>query len=284
MPLIELPGRHAAVFWRRRGVRLHVFSEGKWQVAPWSRSVPLEVFVAALSQWSGAPLPHGEDEGLIGEYLWNIADVWDEDTTAHAIVPASISGFSEPMQGALEAWFSEVPVRPFADAGERPRLSEELDAGQIILPLIDGTDGVETCAVEGQGITLRLAGTRLPWSASLTTWVESLSEGARRRGLPGVSITRNMIGQYRVEVPMLPFELARRLEQLTAEAPWPIDPLELTIALGPEARVEVEKFKPCFVLDESARTSLVGQLDAHHEPELFVELLSATFIFKPLLR
>ena len=34
MPLLELPGRHAVLYWKGRGVRLHVFRAGAWQAAP----------------------------------------------------------------------------------------------------------------------------------------------------------------------------------------------------------------------------------------------------------
>jgi hypothetical protein len=56
MPLLELPGRHAVLFWKRRGVSLHLFRDGAWQAAPWSRCTTFDDFVAALSRWVEPPL------------------------------------------------------------------------------------------------------------------------------------------------------------------------------------------------------------------------------------
>jgi hypothetical protein len=133
----------------------------------------------------------------------------------------------------------------------------------------------------GLGVVLRSGDARLPWAPSVTAWTRELDDAADRRGSPGASVTRNFVGHYRVELPLLPYELARRLEKLTHEQEEVIDPKEFSISLGDEAELQVVRFKPTLVLDEDSRRQLVSALDALREAEL--SWLEVTFVFKPLL-
>jgi hypothetical protein len=279
MPLIELPGRHAVLYWKGRGVRLHLFRDGAWQQAPWSRSTELPEFIAAFSGWTEPALPLDERPDLIDDSLWGLADAWLGEPAERDVDSSRLAGFGEATQHALEVWFARASEVPFVDSGERAVTSEELEAGQVIAPLLEG-DSVQTCAVEGRGVVLRVGETRLPWSASITRWTRSLLVAAGHRFTSGVTVTRNLVGHYRVELPLLPWELARQLERLEVDRPVVIDAEEFSISLGAEARVEVVSFTPMLVLDGPARSQLVTQLDALREPEL--SMLSVTFRFKPL--
>ena len=85
-----------------------------------------------------------------------------------------------------------------------------------------------------------------------------------------------MLGQYRVELPLLPFEFAREVER----GKYEVDRFKL--AKGRKSRVDVnERGFPVVVLDVAARAELVQQLDALREAELTWR--SVTFVFKPLV-
>jgi hypothetical protein len=101
--------------------------------------------------------------------------------------------------------------------------------------------------------------------------------------LPDVSVTRNFVGRYRVELPMLPYEFARRLEQLEKSEPWVVLRRELSIALGEETRLEASHMRPpVLTLDEVGRAALIKTLIAQREPELEYEPWSTTLVFKSL--
>jgi hypothetical protein len=281
MPLLELPGRHVVIFWKNHGVCLHVHRDGSWREANWSRSVNFKAFGAALSAWGEPALPQHEDLDLIVTRLWDVTATWEEEPPARDVDSTRLAGFSRPVARALEAWFSEASETPFTEAGHRLVSSASLEPGLPIAPLLTGADGVDTCAVDGRGIVLRSGETRLPWAPSVTQWTIELADALLRRGTPGVSVRRNIVGHYRVELPWLPYELARRLERISFEQPEDIDADEFTIALGDHAEVRVEQFKPTLVLDQASRGELVAALDSLRAAEL--TWLEVTFVFKPLL-
>lgn len=277
-PLIELPGRHLLVAWRR-GVRLHVFREGQWQPAAWARRQPLEGFFAAVSAWcEPREAPATEDPDALEEALWALGEPLDLDPAPRAgISTDALSGFSPGTAAALERWFSLSLEAGFQQVAHRLTRADELGEGNVIAPILVAEDGLELSVVEGSGVVLRVGDARLPWAPSLTRWVQGL------RAEPSVArvhVTRNIVGHYRVELPMLPFELARRLERLDAR--WDVDEKELAIAPGPETRLELERLRPVLVLDDGTRAALISALDAHREGELAWEALSTTFVFKPL--
>lgn len=106
---------------------------------------------------------------------------------------------------------------------------------------------------------------------------------AKQEDLPGVQVTRNFIGNYRVELPMLPNEVARRLEEIREGVPWVVLRREFSIALGEETRLEVSHMRPpVLVLEQAARAELIDTLEAQQEPELEYGPSSTTFVFKPL--
>jgi hypothetical protein len=119
---------------------------------------------------------------------------------------------------------------------------------------------------------------------SVTDSVPRPSAPAKQADLPGVNVTRNFVGKYRVELPMMPSEVARRLEQVREGEPWVVLRRELSIAVGNETRLEVSHMtSPVLVMDESGRTELINALDTQREPELEYEPWSTTFVFKPLV-
>lgn len=262
MPLGALENGDQLVYWAHRGVRFHRVTEGRVALAQWSRLISMDLFLEALTR------PRTREESdMIADSLMGLAEVWEEEPPENAVVTTDF---------ALEAWFSLAPATPFREAGET--LAKQAPAVNGAIQLLQGADGVGTWLRESGGVVLRVNELELPWAPNLTEWIYALHTAADARTLPGISVVRNFVGHFTIELPFLPFEFARQLESMGER----LDLLEFAVERAEETALHVERLTPVLKLDAEGCAEFIAALDAQREPMLRWEPLGTTFVFKAL--